>query len=221
MTAASLNLSGALVAAGGVMASVFMSADPAQAAVGLSGPFAPQQWILQRTIDGVIVDQLDFNQYQCSSIDDRSCVSIESTGLPSVFTVVGSDTGDIGAPAQQVDIAWIVKLTGKTPYDIRFTFDFETLDGAEQDEGQFFINDKKLVFDSTGGTPITGNLFRLTQGDEMSFRVFSVNNQGGVGVLTIPDFTATPVPGPLPILGVATAWRWSRRLRTSIRQRQS
>lgn len=212
----------ALAAVGATLASLSMAAQPAKAAaVGLSGPFSPSKWSLQRSINGTVVDVLGFDKYQCSSISDLSCVSITSTGVPSSFEVVGSDAGDIGQSAQQVDIAWILNFTQSTPYTIKFTFDFDTVDGTEQDEGQFFINDTKLVFDSTGGVPIHNNLFTVKKGDSLSFRVFSANNQGGPGVLNITDFRATPVPGPLPILGVAGAWKWSRRLRSSLRRSRS
>lgn len=208
-----------LAAVGATLASLTMAAQPAQAAtVGLGGPFSPSKWSLQRSINGTVVDVLGFNQYQCSSITDRSCISITSTGVPSSFEVVGSDTGDIGQTAQEVDIAWILNFTQSTPYKIKFTFDFDTVDGPEQDEGQFFINNNKLIFDSTGGIPIPNNEFTVGKGDTISFRVFSANNQGGPGVLNITDFQATAVPGPLPILGVAGAWKWSRRLRSSLRR---
>jgi hypothetical protein len=198
-----------------------MAAQPAEAAIGLSGPFSPSKWALQRSINGTVIDVLGFDQYQCSSFSDLSCIAITGTGVPSSFEVVGSDAGDIGESSQQVDIAWILNFTGPTPYNIQFTFDFNTIDGPEQDEGQFFINNTKLVFDSTGGVPISNNFFTVGNGDSLSFRVFSANNQGGPGVLNISGFTATPVPGPLPILGVAGAWKWSRRLRSSLRRNRS
>ena len=46
----------------------------------------------------------------------------------------------------------------------------------------------------------------------------ATNDPDGIGTLQINQFTVEYVPGPLPLLGAAAAFSWSRRLRDRIRR---
>jgi len=84
-------------------------------------------------------------------------------------------------------------------------------------------------FDPSGGGSITLKASFNTEGvpggellqtiDGIFFGITS--NGGDLGIGTIYEFDpmpATPVPGPLPLLGAAAAFSWSRRLRRRIQQ---
>ncbi|MBM5818450.1 MAG: hypothetical protein FJ083_18370 [Cyanobacteria bacterium K_Offshore_surface_m2_239] len=77
-----------------------------------------------------------------------------------------------------------------------------------------------------GGTPYqslspaqltaVGPVF-LATGQSFSFRL---TNDGEQPILGINDFSSTPVPIPLPILGSAAAFGWIRRRRSRLMERQ-
>jgi hypothetical protein len=46
----------------------------------------------------------------------------------------------------------------------------------------------------------------------------ATNDPDGVGLLQINRFTVEYVPGPMPLVGAAAAFSWSRRLRDRIRR---
>ncbi len=46
----------------------------------------------------------------------------------------------------------------------------------------------------------------------------ATNDPNGLGILQINQFTVEYVPGPLPLVGAAAAFSWSRRLRDRIRR---
>ena len=46
----------------------------------------------------------------------------------------------------------------------------------------------------------------------------STNDPDGYGILQINEFTVEYVPGPMPLVGAAAAFSWSRRLRDRIRR---
>lgn len=58
--------------------------------------------------------------------------------------------------------------------------------------------------------------FSVLAGDTFGFRVYSLDSTFGAGVAVISNFSA-PVPGPLPLLGTAAAYSFSRRLRQRTR----
>lgn len=100
----------------------------------------------------------------------------------------------------------------------QFTFDFTTPDGTQFDRAFFRVdNIDKLESSTDEAGPFT---WSLRNGQTIAFGVYSQDNDGSEGSVTISNFQFTPtadVPAPLPLLGAGAAFGWSRRLRRRIR----
>jgi uncharacterized repeat protein (TIGR03803 family) len=83
--------------------------------------------------------------------------------------------------------------------------------------GSIILNASFPLFPFTEGVSPNGELIQASTG-----RFYGTAALGGdTGVGTIYEFDptpATPVPGPLPLMGAAAAFSWSRRLRRRIQQ---
>ena len=214
------------------LATLPLSGAPAQAAgVGLTGPFALNNWKLIPTVESSPKTQVGYNDgiaptYVCASASATACVDGPSltggspivTGPPGGFTVVGAKTGDYGSSAgNTVDIAWKLQYTGDAPYRLTFDYYFESGDVAGEDKGYFAINNIKLV-ESTGTSDFSPGLsFLVNKNDTIAFGVLTANVDSQIGLVQITNFDATEVPAPLPLLGAGAAFGWSRRLRRRIR----
>lgn len=218
------------------LATLPFSGPPAQAAgVGLTGPFALNNWKLIPTVNGVPATEFPVSNpgYICNPSfqpTSTACVDGPSLSGPSSiqttptggFTVVGARTGDYGSTeGQEVDIAWRLQYTGDVPYKITFDYYFESGDSADQDKGYFKINDFKQIQATSNGQTASGQTFVITKNDFITFGVLSVNVNSfpAIGSLQVTNFDATEVPAPLPLLGAGAALGWSRRLRRRIRSR--
>lgn len=97
-------------------------------------------------------------------------------------------------------------------FDLGFNF---TGTGQNKGSGRL-TNGKTVLFNLTGTALTAADLLGTinVKGFEVNAaaKVQGIQN-GGSGVVADPEGTSTSVPGPLPILGVAAAFRTSRRLR--------
>jgi hypothetical protein len=96
---------------------------------------------------------------------------------------------------------------GKVTFDWFYT----TADGPSWD-GFSFLKNGVATFVSKTNNQTGTSIFDVVYGDTFGFRIYSVDGCCGRAAATISKFSA-PVPAPLPLLGVAAAFSYTRRLR--------
>jgi hypothetical protein len=213
-------------------------AAPAQAISpeGLTGPFALENWkLIASYIDGnnstVVLDTKSFAAYVCNpSFESTACIdgpdldgpsSIETT--PSgAFTVVGAIADNFpDADGSQFFLNWTLDPAHSAPrttdYFVSFNFLYQTGDIAPEIKGYFSINDVLTPIQTSTNNQTASGFFRIAPTDTIAFGVSSSNFDNNLGFVQITGFTAD-VPGPLPLLGAAAAFGWSRRLRARTNQ---
>lgn len=231
-------LSGKLALLASCLSSSLLAA-PAQA-FGLEGVFAPVNWnfIISVTNNTESPATTDFKTYLTADVncpvqfsDEINCLFIDLTAPSGSFYIAGSDVEgsqpqavtdnppiDLYQQNRQVQNTWELILT--TDAAISFNYLFETGDTSDSDKGFFAINGNKNVGFQTSTSSESGSydFSNLKSGDVISFGVLSQNNTGTPGYLTISNLNFTEVPAPLPLMGAAAAFGWSRRLRSRIKQ---
>jgi hypothetical protein len=199
-------------------------------ATGLTDAFAPGNWVLHNTnIDETLASPL----YPCSiSGHEVACVTINDISSGS-FDVIGSSeffaggNNEIGATTAERTTTWKLLNTGP---QAQLSFKWLFSNGEDvTDIASYLISDTvseaevELSNVPTAFTDTISNLIIPTNGS-IAFRVKTLDNIGNPAILSITDFGAvatgspTNVPGPLPFLGCAAAFSWSRKLSKRVRQ---
>jgi hypothetical protein len=196
---------GSALTALAAVAGVALAATPAQAApsplaFGFSGYYAPDNW---RTTDLGSGGGL-----------------VNTAGAPASISITSPDEG---APPIGDDEVGAVLYTIRAAQAGTVRFNWSTVIGqfevlADQDPFGYILNGVRtqLTDDFEPDQNGTAN-FSVARGDTFGFYASTFNGQFGPSTTTISQFTA-PVPGPLPVLGVAAAFRASRKLRVLTRQ---
>jgi MYXO-CTERM domain-containing protein len=122
---------------------------------------------------------------------DTNSVIIQSSGIP------GADTWTSSSADQD--------------YTISFSFNFDNYDSTAF--GFYQISGSNAI-----ALTSSGDFFNLALLGGQSL-TFGVENEDGFGDLAISNFSATPVPAPLPLLGAGAAFGWIRRRRAQLRGR--
>lgn len=186
------------------------------AASGFVGPWDPSG----ASLNGIgISDPNGFN---------RGVQSIFSTFTLSVspdkqtLTALLANNGDTSHPSFFLDNYSGLLPRGSFSYDYSITLSTPTTNGVTEFDD--FGRSPGVYAD---GTVLTGQRSAFNPDPTLPypyFGFFGINIEDGQGtasarvVLTNFNFTPEPVPGPLPIFGVAAAYRFSRRLRVNLRQ---
>lgn len=174
----------------GLMAAVIGIAGwhPSSHATGFAGVYAPANWtVTNNGGDG----------------------AVNTIGAPNEIVLTGNDAEGGG-----VDTDYITVSAGAGK--VRFDWSYTTNDLPGFDGFGYLLGSTFTQLASAGGQSGT-TIFDVALGDTFGFRVFSTDGCCGPGVATISNFSApTPVPGPLPVLGVLAAFGFSRRLRARI-----
>lgn len=211
---------------------------PAQAISpeGLTGPFALENWkLIASYIDDtnndatVIIDEIGYSAYVCPVFGDPACIdgpnldeeSTIQTTPSGAFTVVGATSAEFpDAANKQFFLNWTLDpglSTRTTDYFVSFNFLYQTTDVNSEVLGYFSINNVLTPIQSSSNNESATGLFRITPSDTIAFGVSSSNFDNNQGFVQITGFSAD-VPGPLPLLGAAAAFGWSRRLRARTNQ---
>lgn len=195
---------------------------PSARAAGFSGSFAPVNWILTNTNPP---ESLNSTQYTCGVLNDVACVeNIDPlTGAVDVVGSVSSQAGG-GDPNTRRTTTWSLTNTGPNAL-INIDWALDAFGGSNQ-SASYLVNLVDVVLSSVSGD--SGNITNLplASGANFGFRVTTTDNNGDPGILSITNFSATPitsptsVPGPLPLAGGVAAFGWSRRLRSRLRNRR-
>jgi hypothetical protein len=192
-----LNWSLAISAAVGILASL---PSKTMAITGFTGAYAPGNWTLTNTnADGAI------------DTTNAASGSIELTGGNNSTSLQGTTD-------------W--SITSSLTRTIRFDWIYNTSDTPDNDISGYFINSTffKLsgIDGQTSGSP---QIVNLNSGNIFGFRVRTIDNNGGAGILTISNFDvqATPVPfesspavpfTALPVLGLMRFYRQRQKRKT-------
>jgi len=192
----SSNLTSFLAPLALVNAVMGFAANSAQAA-GFAGIYAPANWTQQIVQDG----------------------SFDTTNAPASITLIGPNNG---AAAGKTD------FTIAAPYAGQATFDwvYSTLDlDAIFDPFGYILNGTlfQLSNDALGNQSGSGS-FSVVLGDTFGFSQQSIDSSQGAAQTTIGNYVApiggpspASVPAPLPLVGAASAFGWSRQLRRRIK----
>ncbi len=142
--------------------------------------------------------------------------SVNLSGVPNSISLTGSSNGSnsptdffMGMPMEAGPVS--------------FDWQYQSQDTATYDGFGYLLNGN---FVALADSPLSSTeMFTLLAGDTFGFRVTTIDGTGAPGVVTISNFSAPdtampeePAPGPLPLLGAAGAYGWSRRLRRRARQ---
>ena len=194
-------------------------ASAAQAA-GLTGAFDPMHWVLSNTN----ADQsFSSPQYTCSALSYQvACVTINDA-LTGSFDVIGSADGfpggdnTIGSPTTERTTTFkLVNIGPKVTVGFKWLFE----NGEDnKDIASYLIGHSETIL-SDVPTTIAAQIANLTiaSNDSLAFRVTTTDNNGNHAILSITEFSAVPVPAPLPLCAVAAAFSCSRKLRRRLEQ---
>lgn len=182
-------------------ATLGLAASPGQAITlqsGFEGDYAPANWT--------------FNANGGSG-------SVNTTAAPSSISLTGNNAG-----SANIFTDYTINATDSGP--VAFDWAYSSLDSDFYDSFGYLLNGvyNQLADNRSQGSGIT-TTFNVAGGDTFGFRVFSFDGSFGPGVATISNFNGptapASVPGPLPILGLAAAFGFSRRLRRRIKLAKS
>ncbi len=145
--------------------------------------------------------------------------SVDTTGAPGSISLTGSNqrVGFDFGPSINTDYTTTAFASGP----VSFNWVYSSIDTPGYDGFGYLLNGAFTLLAATDGSSGLGQ-FNVLAGDTFGFRAFTVDDTFGPGIATISNFSApTPVPGPLPIFGIAAGFGFSRRLRRRIKLAKS
>ncbi|AFZ35236.1 hypothetical protein Sta7437_1674 [Stanieria cyanosphaera PCC 7437] len=142
----------------------------AHALSGFQGAYAPANWTFTNSnADG----------------------SVNTSSAPNSITLTGGNNGSGSSGTTDYTIAAVSNST------IAFNWNYSTVDGPSWDPFNFLLNGTPTQLTNSGGAQTQSGLasFNVNTGDIFGFRISTVDNVFGPGVVTIsnfPDATAVP-----------------------------
>jgi hypothetical protein len=127
---------------------------------------------------------------------------------------VGGGSYDIGGNESTGQYS-ITSPTAAIDTFISFNYTFEPSDPSLS-SAAFSLDGTIYTLLAASQSSASGPLL-LTSGNSFSFRLI---NNGEQPILGLSNFSATPVPAPLPLLGGAATFGWIRRRRSQLKARQ-
>lgn len=193
-------ISRSVVAAFGAAVAVSAVHAPAQAAglsSGFEGFYSPINWTFtpENNVGG----------------------SVDSTGAPLFIAITSPNQGTVNDPKPGTSLYTIT-----APFAGTVTFNWSLAKGqdealADNDPFGFVYNGTRIqLSDDFEGDQVGTYSYGVAVGDTFGFYAQSFDGRFGPSTTTISNFSA-PVPGPLPVLGAALAFRTSRKLRARLR----
>ena len=205
-----------------IAAPVMLASAPSHAAVitssvhGFTGLFDQSQWI---RVPGNIGNTVTFNPSTGTATSLTIVKNGNNTAAANASRVINLNVVDALRPIGGVNfLGW--KASGKYSYTgsnlARFDF-----------RGQSSSDIQLLENSTSPGTPVTTpTAFSVTGDgtldDEIEFDITRITSgSGAIATGTVTDFKFEAyyedVPGPLPIVGAAAAFAWSRKLRNRLK----
>ena len=173
-------------------ATLGLATSPVQALTQFAGTYAPANWTRSIGGDG----------------------SIDTSGAPASITLIGANDGSLSSPiARNTDFT----IAAPSPGTVSFDWSYDTEDDPEWDPFGYLLNGSFTQLTDNGGSNVQSGTasFSVLAGDVFGLRQNSEDSDYGRASTTISNFNGPlpSVPGPLPLLGIGTAFGWSRRLR--------
>ena len=176
-------------------AALGLAATPAQALTLFADDYAPGNWSESIGGDG----------------------SIDTSDAPASITLIGAN--DNSGRNVKTDFTIAAPAAGIVSFN--WYYSTSDIDPTYDPFGYLLNGAFTRLTDNFGALIQTGSTsFAVGAGVVFGFRQDSTDTEGGAGTTTISNFngpTAAPgpadVPGPLPLLGIAAAFGWSRLLR--------
>jgi len=207
-----------------IAAPVMLAAAPSHAASvygtvnGFTGAFAQENWT---KTPGSTANSVSFFPTSPKIANTLTIVkNNNNTASPRAKIAINKDIIDALKPIKGFNfIGW--EVTGKYTFAgsnlARFNFQGNSNTDSEiLDKGSTPVQ-TPTAFIITGGQDTDGN---ISFDDELAFQINRVSAGTATGTGVISDFkfiAEYDVPGPLPIVGAAAAFAWSRKLRNRLK----
>jgi hypothetical protein len=158
-----------------------------------------------------------------SLVNNNADGFVTTPGDGSSITITGGNNGS--GLEGTTDFLITAPDTGLVTFRYLFTsLDGPDAEGVFPDVPGFVVNDNFMPFSQLLSTDPVFSLAFVSAGDQFGFRVYTYDNTGEPGILTISDFIAPQppeAPAPEPNLGIAlgaalaagAAWRIRREVR--------
>lgn len=135
---------------------------------------------------------------------------VDTSGAPASIYLQSSNAGSFNPIT--TTYTTIALASGKVSFEWSY---------GTNDFGGSFWDPFSIILNGVSSTVpdySLGGAFALdvSAGDIFGFEIFSRDDFGGEGYVTISNFSAPAVPTPMPIFGAAAAIGWSRRLRRRV-----
>jgi len=212
-----------------IAAPVSLALPVAGQAAGLTGAFAPENWVLTNTNEDQTIPSPG---YTCAALSyDVACIT-NLDAITGSFDLIGSADGFLGgdntsgAQTTGRTTTWELVNTG-LPSEVSFKWLFSNGDNVT-DTASYVLGSSEAILSDVPtifAAQVT-NLIVPSNGS-IAFRVSTTDNSGNPGILSITQFESiaisgtTAVPGPLPLFGCAAAFGWSRRLKRRVADHKS
>ncbi len=157
---------------------------------GFQGPYVPASWTFSTPGPGG---------------------SVNTAAVPASISLTGT-SGSYYNLNTKTDYTTTALDTGL----VKFNWNYSSIDYGNYDQFYYLLNNTATFLADNNQQGSGTTVFSVVAGDTFGWRVFSVDSFPGPGVAVISNFSA-PVPGPLPVLGAAAAYSFSRRLRHKTR----
>jgi hypothetical protein len=169
-------------------ATLGLAANPSQAFTFFADSYDPANWTQSIQGDG----------------------SIDTNGAPASIILKSANDGN---GYQNTDFT----ITAPAPGTVSFDWSYDTEDDPEWDPFGYLLNGSFTQLTDNGGSNVQSGTasFSVLAVDVFGLRQNSEDSDYGRASTTISNFNGPlpSVPGPLPLLGIGTAFGWSRRLR--------
>lgn len=182
---------------------LLLTGSPAQAVqtaqAGFAGAYAPSNWTLKSSGggDGFVV----------------------TSAAPTQIRLASSKANGVRVGGASSSTTYLV--TAKQSGIVSFNWSYSTTDPLYESFG-YMLNGayKQLAGLKNYSSGLAS--FSVRQGDVFGFNAYSVDQSYEGSFTTISNFSAptedSPVPAPLPLMGVAAAFAYSRKLRSRIKR---
>ncbi len=161
----------------------------AMALTSFTGDYAPNNWTLTKANPLTNQSSISLQKYDGSLVSLDGDVDTANATASGSIDLYGSNTNS-GNPS---NVDWTISIT--SPASISFDWSYFSQALAGQTTAGYLLNgnfNTLATEDGQGSTSSTTIL--VSAGNTFGFRVATIDNTSGQGVLTVNNFDAQPVP---------------------------
>lgn len=196
-----------------LLSGMLMLPQGVRAAIGFTGSYAPANWTLYTSPNA---PPNSFNPPTSCPTASGLVECVENFNNPAGYLSL------YGGFALPDGVAQETTLVAPAPTDgskqmLSFTMDFYGVGGSPDFYAYYQVqNSPKVLLTINAGelvnTLTVSNVY-VQANETFTFGIYNKTQTGLAGNIDISNFEAQPVPAPLPALGAASGFAWSRRLR--------